>query len=465
MRHAQVTSDLMMNPVGAHGAVKADCSGAGKMDASAHGPFHVTLRQVAYQGEGAPEMPNSSPVSQESDVVDATPSETKESAEAILIQALLAGVVHEGVASPGTNPVPVSPGEEASPTSGDESTCAPCGEAVVAVTERVGLPQTPDATPESTAQAVVLPAGATERLGEAQLPLPAQAVDTAPKVTKHPSPVLPNQTESSSPDPLDIALESFLADNREGELPALSEANAGIAGAAGASVPVVEVGKTVAQIDPGPLRVEHSQGGEMASLPDAPVRMSEGASAEGDRSGFPFDRESDGQSPALHSSAAAHESGAPNGMASSSGFPSVLQSADAVSRAQPTRAIPQPVPAPWEVTNPSVRLEVAPGDGAPVQVHVSLVNHTVYARVVTGQPEVQDFLARNHTRLETQLQQHGLEIGSFVVDSGQHQSGRSLQEWAQPAPTTQVRALKATEPAEASSGPVWTRQYRLNVVA
>ncbi len=114
----------------------------------------------------------------------------------------------------------------------------------------------------------------------------------------------------------------------------------------------------------------------------------------------------------------------------------------------------------------SVRLDVVPGEGGPVQVHVSLVHQTIYARVVTTQAEVQEFLNRNQSRLEAALQQQGLEMGQFVVDSGQQQSWRPPQDWTgrEPrvppsghGPSAQPEEVRgfAAEPGEG---------YRLNLV-
>ncbi|HJU04940.1 MAG TPA: flagellar hook-length control protein FliK, partial [Nitrospiraceae bacterium] len=52
----------------------------------------------------------------------------------------------------------------------------------------------------------------------------------------------------------------------------------------------------------------------------------------------------------------------------------------------------------------SVYFEVQPPDAGRVRVHLALSDQTVYARVVTEQSEVQDFLVRNVGRLESQLQ-------------------------------------------------------------
>lgn len=82
---------------------------------------------------------------------------------------------------------------------------------------------------------------------------------------------------------------------------------------------------------------------------------------------------------------------------------------------EPVRPAPQPGTV-WDMSAPrTMRLELQSPDGPPLRLHVSLVEQTVYAKVVTDQPEVQDFLLRNQSRLESQLQSHGLEMGQFSV--------------------------------------------------
>ncbi|HSE58985.1 MAG TPA: flagellar hook-length control protein FliK [Nitrospiraceae bacterium] len=81
----------------------------------------------------------------------------------------------------------------------------------------------------------------------------------------------------------------------------------------------------------------------------------------------------------------------------------------------PVRATPQSA-AMWDTSAPrAMRLELQSPDGPPLRLHVSLVEQTVYAKVVTDQPDVQDFLLRNQSRLESQLHSHGLEMGQFSV--------------------------------------------------
>jgi hypothetical protein len=87
----------------------------------------------------------------------------------------------------------------------------------------------------------------------------------------------------------------------------------------------------------------------------------------------------------------------------------------ALSLSEPVRPTLQPG-ASWDTLAPrAMRLELQSPDGPPVRLHVSLVEQTVYAKVVTDQTEVQDFLLRNQSRLESQLHNHGLEMGQFSV--------------------------------------------------
>lgn len=126
---------------------------------------------------------------------------------------------------------------------------------------------------------------------------------------------------------------------------------------------------------------------------------------------------------------AALDPGTPQAGAAPSTFSSTVQQVSSAPRVAPTQAVPPTPPAPWEVGTPSVRLDMMSDEGLPVQVHVSVVHQTVYARVVTQQADMQDFLTRNQSKLETQLQQQGLEMGSFVVDSGQQQSQQAWEQW------------------------------------
>lgn len=126
---------------------------------------------------------------------------------------------------------------------------------------------------------------------------------------------------------------------------------------------------------------------------------------------------------------AALDPGTPQAGAPPSTFSATVQQLSSAPRVAPTQAVPPAPPAPWEVGTPSVRLDMLTDEGLPVQVHVSVVHQTVYARVVTPQAEMQDFLTRNQSKLETQLQQQGLEMGSFVVDSGQQQSQQAWEQW------------------------------------
>jgi flagellar hook-length control protein FliK len=72
----------------------------------------------------------------------------------------------------------------------------------------------------------------------------------------------------------------------------------------------------------------------------------------------------------------------------------------------------------------SVSLEVQPPELGRVQLRVTVAEQTVHAHVTTEQVEVKNFLVANQARLETGLQAHGMDIGSFQVDVDAH--GRQL---------------------------------------
>lgn len=169
---------------------------------------------------------------------------------------------------------------------------------------------------------------------------------------------------------------------------------------------------------------------------------------------------------------AALDASTPQSGVASSNFSSTVQQVSSAPRVAPAQAVPPTPPAPWEVGTPSVRLDMLSDEGLPVQVHVSLVHQTVYARVVTPQAEMQDFLTRNQSKLETQLQQQGLEMGSFVVDSGQQQSQQAWEQWqAREGSRGMGRASQERGGAETrdAGGPAATtgegRRSRLHIVA
>ncbi|MFO0775896.1 MAG: flagellar hook-length control protein FliK [Nitrospiraceae bacterium] len=168
------------------------------------------------------------------------------------------------------------------------------------------------------------------------------------------------------------------------------------------------------------------------------------------------------------SSTFSHQMESSSMVPSSNGASSSLTAPTA--RLAPVAATAPVPPAPWEVGTPSVRMDVTTPDGNPVQVHVSLVHQTVYARVVTGQSDVQDFLTRNQTRLENQLQQQGLEMGSFVVDSGQQQ-GQGRQQWEASTaahddmPRPERRQDGAVEQAPTTAVAARSSRSRLHIVA
>lgn len=115
----------------------------------------------------------------------------------------------------------------------------------------------------------------------------------------------------------------------------------------------------------------------------------------------------------------------------------------------------------------SVRLDLPQIEGEPVRLHVSLVQQTVYARVVTNQVDVQDYLIRHQDRLAANLQSHGLEMGQLQVDLGARGQQHMPQSWtSQPPPLPMDRlneALPAPEGLEV--GRLAERRSRLDVVA
>ncbi len=115
----------------------------------------------------------------------------------------------------------------------------------------------------------------------------------------------------------------------------------------------------------------------------------------------------------------------------------------------------------------SVRLDVPQIEGEPVRLHVSLVQQTVYARVVTSQVDVQDYLVRHQDRLAANLQSHGLEMGQLQVDLGAPGQQHMSQSWthqSSPLPTDRLNeAPPAPEGLEV--GRLTERRSRLDVVA
>ncbi|MEX5214329.1 MAG: flagellar hook-length control protein FliK [Nitrospiraceae bacterium] len=84
----------------------------------------------------------------------------------------------------------------------------------------------------------------------------------------------------------------------------------------------------------------------------------------------------------------------------------------------------------WDPSAPrALRLELQSPDGPPVRLHVSLVEQTVHATVMTDHTEVQDFLLKNQSRLESQLHHHGLEMGQFSVLVDREGQGPSSYGW------------------------------------
>ncbi len=114
----------------------------------------------------------------------------------------------------------------------------------------------------------------------------------------------------------------------------------------------------------------------------------------------------------------------------------------------------------------SVRLDVPQGEGEPVRLHVSLVQQTVYARIVTSQTDVQEYFARHHDRLAASLEAHGLEMGQLQVDSGGREQ-QAPQSWWQEEPRATVSRVGETEgrPTGSEPGPVGERRSRLHIVA
>jgi hypothetical protein len=80
----------------------------------------------------------------------------------------------------------------------------------------------------------------------------------------------------------------------------------------------------------------------------------------------------------------------------------------------------------------SVRFEVNPEDVGRVRVHLTVADHTVYANVVTERAELQDFLLKNHGRLESGLNAHGLDVGRFQVEvqmQGRERADQGPMQW------------------------------------
>lgn len=123
----------------------------------------------------------------------------------------------------------------------------------------------------------------------------------------------------------------------------------------------------------------------------------------------------------------------------------------ALSLSEPIRPALQPG-ASWDPLAPrAMRLELQSSDGPPVRVHVSLVEQTVYAKVVTDQTEVQDFLLRNQSRLESQLNNHGLEMGQFFVLVDRQGQGPWSYEWESIWQQSDRRGQGAAPPAESDA--------------
>lgn len=362
----------------------------------------------------------------------------------------LQGIGCEGCLIPVELPIPALSGTLAEP-----------GSPTALHAEGEGLSANGEMLP--TAQA--LPSAPSDSVSKARVPPPAPAVgeSAAGGVSAEPDvrPLLPN------------------APTGAGEMPP-SRADAGEADRGAAPVLDVEsaVPATVAlaragahRDGPGAGAMEGEAGApaEGGSVLDPALTVSGVAPRGADPSEHSFEREADVPARDFSGgqSAPDRQDGPMVGGATS--FAADVQRVGGASRPAPVSPAAAVIPTPWEPARPSVRLEVAPGDGAPVQVHVSVVNQTVYTRIVTPQPEVQDYLTRQQSRLETQLQQHGLEMGSFVVDSGQQQFGRGGSEWTPPPPPSYgVRLADGQDPLDVTSASASSqdgmRRSRLHVV-
>lgn len=107
----------------------------------------------------------------------------------------------------------------------------------------------------------------------------------------------------------------------------------------------------------------------------------------------------------------------------------------------------------WDTSSSrAMRLDLPSPDGQPLRLHVSLVEQTVYAKIVTDQPDVQDFLLRNQSRLESQLHNHGLEMGQFSVSVDRQGQEPLSYGWEKIWQQSNRRSGEGAAPTEVDAG-------------
>ncbi len=83
---------------------------------------------------------------------------------------------------------------------------------------------------------------------------------------------------------------------------------------------------------------------------------------------------------------------------------------------------------PGSVLSRSVAFEVSRPDLGHVNVRVAVRNDLVHAHLFSDRPDVAQYLAAGHDRLQSALQANGLEMGQFRVDIDRHGAGRSFHQ-------------------------------------
>ncbi|MCP9471320.1 MAG: flagellar hook-length control protein FliK [Nitrospira sp.] len=99
---------------------------------------------------------------------------------------------------------------------------------------------------------------------------------------------------------------------------------------------------------------------------------------------------------------------------------------------------------PGSVLSRAVAFEVARPDLGHVNVRVAVRNDLVHAHLFSDRPDVAQYLAAGHDRLQSALQANGLEMGQFRVDVDRHGAGRSFH---QGPPYDQGRTWQPERPA------------------
>ena len=101
--------------------------------------------------------------------------------------------------------------------------------------------------------------------------------------------------------------------------------------------------------------------------------------------------------------------------------PVIVQSKGSTAPPPPAQAVPvHPVSIPnseaaGNKTIQSLHLEVHPANTGPVQLRVSLANHTVHTNVITDRAELGNYLLARQGHLEQAFQTNGLDMGQFRV--------------------------------------------------